>query len=49
MKASLQDAGVDATLERREGLTHVWQLHPQLPESRESVERIARFLRKHLD
>jgi monoterpene epsilon-lactone hydrolase len=45
---SARDAGVDVTLERGEGLTHVWQLHPHLPESRESIDRIARFLRKHL-
>jgi acetyl esterase/lipase len=45
---SARDAGVDVTLERGEGLTHVWQLHPHLPESRESVQRIARFLREHL-
>src|SRR5262249_57718314 len=37
-------AGVEVALERGDGLTHVWQLHPQLPESRESVARIARFL-----
>ena len=46
--ARARAAGVDVTLEQGEGLTHVWQLHPQLPESRQSVARIARFLRRHL-
>ena len=46
---SARAAGVAVTLEQGEGLTHVWQLHPHLPESRESVDRIARFLRTHLD
>jgi len=42
-------AGVDVTLEEGEGLTHVWQLHPHLPESRASIERIARFIGARLD
>ena len=37
-------AGVRVILERGEGLTHVWQLHPHLPESGEAVDRIARFV-----
>jgi acetyl esterase/lipase len=39
------DAGVETTLVVGEGLTHVWQMHPHLPESTASVDRIARFLR----
>ncbi len=41
-------AGVDVRLEIGEGLTHVWQLHPHLPESAGSVARIARFVGQHL-
>lgn len=37
-------AGVEVELTAGEGLTHVWQLHPQLPETTESVARIARFI-----
>jgi epsilon-lactone hydrolase len=37
-------AGVDVELTLGEGLTHVWQLHPQLPEATESVARIAGFI-----
>jgi acetyl esterase/lipase len=37
-------AGVPVRLEIGEGLTHVWQLHPHLPEAAASVERIARFI-----
>lgn len=44
-----RDAGVDVTLEEGEGLTHVWQLHPQLPESVASIDRIARFVRAQTD
>jgi len=39
---------VDVTLELGEGLTHVWQLHPHLPESGASIARIATFLRARL-
>jgi acetyl esterase/lipase len=42
-------AGVEVEIEVGEGLTHVWQLHPHLPEAASSVERIAGFLRAHLD
>jgi acetyl esterase/lipase len=41
-------AGVEVELELGEGLTHVWQLHPHLPESAESVARIARYVVKQL-
>jgi len=42
-------AGIEVEIEIGEGLTHVWQLHPHLPEAATSVERIAGFLRAHLD
>ena len=40
-------AGVDVTLEVEEGLIHVWQMLPELPEARVSIERIGRFIRQH--
>jgi acetyl esterase/lipase len=41
-------AGVDVTLERGEGLIHVWHLFgPEMPEAREAVARIGAFVRKH--
>jgi len=46
--ARARAAGVEVELELGEGLTHVWQLHPHLPESTESVARIAAFVRKRL-
>ncbi len=40
--------GVDVTLETWDGLIHVWQLFgPDVPESRQAVERIGEFTRKH--
>jgi len=42
-------AGVEAELDVREGLTHVWPLFgPCLPESRETVAQISRFLENRL-
>ena len=40
--------GVEVVLELGEGLTHVWQLHPHLPESTTAVEQIARFVASKL-
>ena len=43
-----RDAGVDVTLEKGEGLIHVWHLFgPNVPESVEALERIGAFVRKH--
>jgi monoterpene epsilon-lactone hydrolase len=41
-------AGVPVELELGEGLTHVWPLHPHLPESATAVASIARFVRARL-
>lgn len=41
-------AGVAVELFVGEGLTHVWPLHPQLPEAAESVERMARFVARYV-
>ena len=46
--ARARAAGVEVVLELGEGLTHVWQLHPQLPESNAAVEQIARFVASKL-
>jgi acetyl esterase/lipase len=41
-------AGVDVTLDRGEGLIHVWPLFgADMPESVAAVERIGEFIRKH--
>ncbi|MEZ4331781.1 MAG: alpha/beta hydrolase [Myxococcota bacterium] len=41
-------AGIPVELFVGEGLTHVWPLHPQLPEAAESIERMARFVARHV-
>jgi monoterpene epsilon-lactone hydrolase len=41
-------AGVDVTLEKGQGLIHVWHLFgPEMPESRDAVATIGAFVRKH--
>lgn len=42
-----QAAGADVTLRTWEGLFHVFQMVPFLPETRESLEDIARFIMSH--
>jgi acetyl esterase/lipase len=46
--ARARAAGVEVVLEEGEGLTHVWQLYPHVPESIDAVERIGRFILKQL-
>ena len=46
--ARARAAGVRVTLEKGEGLTHVWQLYPHLPEAIDSVDRIGRYVASHL-
>ncbi len=42
-------AGVDVTLEKWDGLIHVWQLFgPTVPEAEQAVARIGEFVRKHV-
>jgi len=43
-----KEAGVDVRLEVYPRMWHVWQLFPTLPQARQSLEDIARFLGKHL-
>jgi epsilon-lactone hydrolase len=40
-------AGVDVTLEIEDGLIHVWQMFPDVPEAQRAVERIGRFIDRH--
>jgi acetyl esterase/lipase len=37
-------AGVDVTLEIEEGLIHVWQMFPDVPEAQTAIERIGAFI-----
>ena len=40
-------AGVDVTLEMEEGLIHVWQMFPEVPEAKSAVQRIGAFIADH--
>ncbi len=40
-------AGVDVTLEIEEGLIHVWQMLPDVPEAQSAIERIGVFIERH--
>ncbi len=42
-----RSAGVDVTLEVEEGLIHVWQIFPDVPEAQAAVERIGTFIERH--
>ncbi len=44
-----QAAGVDVTLEIEDGLIHVWQMFPDLPESRDAMARIGMFIMQQCD
>lgn len=39
-----QAAGVDVTLEVEEGLIHVWQMFPGVPEADSAIERVGAFI-----
>ncbi len=41
-----KSAGVEVTLEIEDGLIHVWQMFPQLPEAQSAVERIGAFIQQ---
>jgi acetyl esterase/lipase len=43
-----REAGVDVTLDIWEGMWHVWQENPAVPESRQASMEIGRFLERHL-
>jgi acetyl esterase/lipase len=39
-------AGVDVTLDPWEDLLHVWHIFPMVPEAREAIDRVGRFLKQ---
>ena len=43
----LQGEGERVTLEVEEGLMHVWQIFPDVPEAQHAVERIGAFIARH--
>lgn len=49
IEAAAGAAGVDVRLEMYPRMWHVWQLFPALPQTVESLDEIARFLKAHLD
>jgi acetyl esterase/lipase len=46
--AQAKDCGVDVTLEVEPAMFHAWHLFTVLPESKDSITRIASFFRDHL-
>ncbi|MEH2535365.1 monoterpene epsilon-lactone hydrolase [Bradyrhizobium sp. AZCC 1588] len=43
-----REAGVDVELEIWDGMIHVFQMFPEIPQTREAIASIAKFLRGHL-
>jgi monoterpene epsilon-lactone hydrolase len=41
-------AGVDVELQVWDGMIHVFQLFPEIPQAREAIASLAKFLRSHL-
>jgi epsilon-lactone hydrolase len=48
LAAKAKAAGVEAALQVWDGMIHVFQMFPEIPEAREAVASIAAFLRRHL-
>ena len=44
----LRQSGVDVSLHLWEGLWHVFEFYPDLPEAEKSLEEVANFLKQHL-
>jgi len=44
----MRRAGVDVSLHLWEGMWHVFEYYPEIPEGQQSLEEIARFLADHL-
>lgn len=42
-----QAAGADVTLEVEDGLIHVWQMFPDVPEAQRAIARVGAFIRRH--
>ncbi len=49
MAQAARDAGTTVELAIYPRMWHVWQLHTELPQARDSLERIAAFLRRYLE
>lgn len=49
LSTSMRLAGVDVTLHLWEGMWHVFEFYPDVPEARQSLAEIATFLAKHLE
>jgi acetyl esterase/lipase len=47
LSTAMRRAGVDARLHVWEGMWHVFEWYPDLPEARQSLDEIADFLRRH--
>ncbi|QOZ28024.1 alpha/beta hydrolase [Bradyrhizobium sp. CCBAU 51753] len=48
LAAKAKAAGVDVELEVWDGMIHVFQMFPEIPEAREAISRLAAFLRQQL-
>lgn len=48
LAAKAQAAGVDAELQVFDGMIHVFQMFPEIPQAAEAIAAIAAFLRRHL-
>ncbi|NEU98185.1 alpha/beta hydrolase [Bradyrhizobium uaiense] len=48
LAARAKAAGVDLALEVWDGMIHVFQMFPEIPQSREAIASLAAFLRNHL-
>jgi epsilon-lactone hydrolase len=48
LAAKARAAGVDAELQVFDGMIHVFQMFPEIPQAAEAIAAIAAFLRRHL-
>ncbi|MGY4477475.1 alpha/beta hydrolase [Bradyrhizobium sp. USDA 3364] len=48
LAARARAAGVDVELEVWDGMIHVFQMFPEIPQAREAIASLAKFLRNHL-
>lgn len=48
LAARAKAAGVDVELEVWDGMIHVFQMFPEIPQAREAIASLAKFLRNHL-
>ena len=49
LSTKFRQAGIDVSLHLWEGLWHVFEFYPDIPEAAQSLNEIATFLQKHLD